>query len=1098
MNRSEKMKYEYLVVPEYFKLENIEGSTLIKILHTEDWLNELRKVYKEDPNLFFDIRDELILRGFSFEKPIQNNFFPAKAFEPMRYVKVHKNNQNFMGLNIDVTGINHLIRRYHIQSDLFFNYITIEGIAHVVKKNAELITRYIKDVQFEVVHIQEDMNEITVGVRDTVEQSRQVEEQEPENQFNVVKKQKSVKQEKSKPEEQFDYGPLNDTPIEQLFFGGKFKLFVEFCAKNNITKISDINIDIIQEYSKQLGVGRRKALYVTSRYYELQQQAVKVADTQLVNNTVHLTTLESRIGYFCNNDLKLILEANNISYLAFLNDIYAEQNYRYIDGEIEQFHAKLPELKENAQLKIAQLQGAKLRKQILALPVYEELMYFKWFVLVEILGIKLNQHEEVDGDSHLYEIVEDDECFFVYSELLARMEVYKPVNQSIIEVAEVLQDREISILRLRGQNFTLEQIGTEFKLTRERVRQIEKKAVAKIHNRLQLLKIDEYIRKYLLQEELVSLDSIISNLSEDVKSEVIIRYYIATNKAYEIRNDIVVDVELDNYILQILNTYEGNSRKIILADELLNKLNEDKRFDVTVEKLDFTMKNISYMRKNDIYIYKSVKLSHLIKYIFKYKLNEQPYELTDDNFEKLNILMEKTFGIIFENGKRAAIARIRDTENIVLVDPNTFVYKDLEFVPQSVIEDIEMKLNDLLSTMNTTTASALFKKYSDKWKSYGITSTLYLYSIIQHHFSGQYQIGRGNTLSITRLDAKVENASEVLTNLLRRNNNVLLKTEILKQLHWPTYKLEQLVSRDPKFILVEIENNKYGVRLFSSYNFNQTELEKMRVFARQFITEEYVYTQDLMFEMEFDNEMSAILAEKNIYNLYDFASILKVLMPEFRGFHQFIYTLDSDITVIEDAIFKEFPAILTRQDLLSFLKEKGYSESSFASFIGDLQDKNYFYPYTAVKFINSNYLNITEDVLQEVKVYIENVLTERDYISAYDLVGFSSLTKISDYPWEPNLLAALVKKLGYTVIDTTRDYRYNKLLIINPKLSITSIDELAYKLICEEYDGNYHETDVAKFLKLKKLTHAPNMAYAIKTSPLFAFNEYGFMKLLEV
>ena len=45
------MKYEYLVVPEYFKLENIEGSTLIKILHTEDRLNELRKVYKEDPNL---------------------------------------------------------------------------------------------------------------------------------------------------------------------------------------------------------------------------------------------------------------------------------------------------------------------------------------------------------------------------------------------------------------------------------------------------------------------------------------------------------------------------------------------------------------------------------------------------------------------------------------------------------------------------------------------------------------------------------------------------------------------------------------------------------------------------------------------------------------------------------------------------------------------------------------------------------------------------------------------------------------------------------------------------------------------------------------
>lgn len=1098
MDGSKEMKYEHLVVPEYFKLEDIKGSTLTKILHTEDWLNELRKVYKEDLNLFFDIRDELILRGFSFEKSIQNNLFPAKVFEPMHYVRVYNDNQNFIQLNTDVIGINHLIRRYHVQSDLFFNYITIEGIAHLVRKNSELITQYLKDSQFEIVYMQGKLNKITSGVTDALAQIRCVEDQKPIDQFNIVEKQIAEEQINSQPEEQYDYGSLNDVPIQELFFGGKFKLFVKFCAQNNITKISDINLDTIQTYSMQLGVGRMKASYVTSRYYELQQRAVKVGITHTLNNTIHLNTLESRIEYFCENDLKMILEANNISYLSFINDIYAEQNYNYINEKIEDFHLKLPELKENAQHKIAKIKAAKLREQILVLPVYEELMHFKWNVLVEILGIKLNQQEEMDGESHLYEIVQDEEWDFLLSELFARMEVHKPVKQAIAAIAESLIDREISILKLRSLNNTLEQVGTEFNVTRERVRQIEKRAINKIYNRLQLLKIDEYIRIYLLQEELVSLDRIISNLTENENSEIIIRYYINNSKSFEVRNNIMVDVELNNYIIQIVNTYEGDDKVIVFADELLKKLNENKLFEVTVGKLDFTLKNISYRRQNDIYIYKNVKLPHLIKYLFKYKLNEQPYELTDENFTRLNILMEKTFGIIFENGKRAAIARIRDTENIVLVDPNTFVYKDLDLLQQHIIVDIESKLNDLLSTMNTTTASTLYKKHCDTWNSYAITSPLYLYSIIQHHFSDQYQIGRGNTLSITRLDVKVENASEVLTNLLKKNNNVLLKRDILKLLHWPSYKLEQLVGRDPEFILVEFKNNNYGVRLFSSYNFTQTELEQMLTFTRKFITEEYIYTQDLMFEMEFDSDMSAILAEKNIIKLYDFASILKVLMPEFRGFHQFIYTLESDITVIEDAIFKEFPEILTRRDLVSFLKGKGYSESSYTSVISDLQEKKYFYPYTSVKYINSNMLNITEDILQEVKEYFKKVLTERDYISVYDLIGFSSLTKISEYQWQPNLLAALAKKIGYIVIDTTRDYRYNKLLIINPNLSITSIDELAYKLIREEYDGNYHETDVSKYLKLKKLTHAPSMPYAIKTSPLFEFNEYGFIKLLEV
>jgi len=1100
------MKYEHLIVPQYFKLEKLVGSTLNNILHTNDWISELRKIYKEDPNLFFDIRDELILRGFAFEKTIQNNFFPEKAYEPLSYLKVHKDNQNFMRLNNDVTGINHLIRRYDIQSDLFFNYITIEGIAYLVKKDTELIRQCFKDAQFEIIHTLHCLNELTLGAQEEIEeQNEDVEKKKTMEQGYIIEKQKKLKQiEKEEEnvieEQQYDYGTLNDIPIEQLFIGGKFKLFVKFCAENNITKISDINLDIIQKYSKQLGVGRRKALYVTSRYSELQKQAIKVEAKQIqtIYNTEHLINLEGRIEYFCENDLKIILEANDISYLDFLNDIYSEQNYPQIDEKIEHFHSKLPELKENARHKIAQIQATKLRKQILALPVYEDLMHFKWNVLVQILGIKLNKHEEIDEETHLYELIEDNEWSFVYSELFARMEVYKPIKQAIAEIADTLLDREVAVLELRSQKHTLEQVGAIFNITRERVRQIEIKAGSKIYNPLKILKIDEYIRKYLLLEELVSMNSIISNLTEDKKSETIIHYYIANHKAFDNSHNIVIDVELNNFILNTVDSYEGSSRSIIFVGELLSKLNEVKKFEVTVEKLDFTMKNLSYKRKNDIYIYKSVKLPQLITHIFKYNLNGQPLELTDENFKNLNTLMEKTFGITFENGKRAAIARIRDTKNIVLVGPNTYVYKDLDYIPQTVIEDIEMKINDLLSTMNTTTTTTLFNKYNDIWIGYGINSVLYLYSIIQHHFSTQYQIGRGNTLSITRLDAKVENGSEMLANLLRRNNNVLSKNEILKQLHWPSYKLEQLVGRDSEFILVEIENNKYGVRLFSSYNFKQIELEKMHAFAQKFITEEYVYTQDLMFEMEFDNEMSAILAEKNIFKLYDFASILKVLMPELRGFHQFLYTLNSRVTVIEDAIYKEYPNILTRQELLDFIKEKGYSETTLTSIIGDLQDKNYFYPYTTVKFINSNCLNITESVLRELKVYFENVLNEKDYISAYDLIGFSSLTKISDYPWKPNLLAALAKKLGYVIIDTTRDYRYNKLLIVNPKLSIATIDELAHKLIREEYEGNYHETDVAKFLKMKKLTHAPSIGYGIKTSPLFEIDEYGFIKLLEV
>lgn len=1083
------MSYKHLISPPYIKFEEIHGSTLNKILKNSDWRNELRKIYKLDPNLFFDIRDELILRGFKFEYSIHNNFFPKIEFETLNYLKVSKDNQNFRKLNNDVTGISNIIRRYNISSDLFFNYISIEGISHIVKKDHKFIINCFKEADFNVVNVKANTKDPSFDSNIKSDSERYGLEL-----FNLTSNPvPETRYDKQNLKGNSDYETIINTPIEKLFTGNKFNLFIKFCLGNNIKFFSDINLDIINKFSGQSGVGIKKSSDVNQRYEELILEIKNQKDVSSIYSLEYLSTLDDNIEYFCNNDLKLILETNNISYLQFIDNMYSKENYSSINKKIEEFHKKLPHLKENARLKLEQKRIYAQKKRILLSPVYEELMHFQWSSLSKILRIEC---EDIDDKAHLYEILENEEWMFIYEKLLIRMNSYKPIKNAILEISEVLSDREVLTLKLRSQNQTLEQIGKIHKVTRERVRQIEKKAVNKIYDKLKNLYVDEYIRKFLLQKELVSVESIVLDITKDEKSRFIIHYYISNHNDFELNENIVLDVKLNSYILETVSDYFVDSKPIILVDELYNRLNENTKFEVTMEKLDFTMKNISYRRKNNIYIHKSVRLPNLITYIFKYYLNEKPFEISDENFEKLNVIMNKTFDINFENGKRAAIARIRDTKNIILVDSNTFMYKDLDLISQELIEVIEIKLKYLLSNNDTTTATILYNKYKVHWGKYGVNSILYLYSIVQHHFKNSYQIGRGNTLSISKLNTKINNSSEILRNLLAESKNILEKSEILEKLHWPPYKLEQLINRDSEFILVELENNKYGVKLMSSYKFSESEINKLRSFTLEFITSDYLYTQDLMLEMEFDNDLSTILLEKNIYKLYDFASILKAILPELKGFHQFIYKSTSEIKVIEDAIYKEFTEILTRQELSKFIKEKGYSESSLTSIINDLQEKKYFYPYTSTSFINSGCLNITEEVLTGIKTFIENALSIQYYVSIYDLVGLDNLSKISEYPWKPNLLATIAKELGYIIIDTTRDYRYNKLLLLHSNSSIKQLDELAYKLLSEEYTGNFHEVDVAKFLKMKKLTHAPNMSLGIKTSPLFEFNEYGFIKLL--
>ena len=64
---------------------------------------------------------------------------------------------------------------------------------------------------------------------------------------------------------------------------------------------------------------------------------------------------------------------------------------------------------------------------------------------------------------------------------------------------DALTDREQKILKLRfgledGKSHTLEEVGQEFSVTRERIRQIEAKALAKLRKHRDAQKLHDYIK----------------------------------------------------------------------------------------------------------------------------------------------------------------------------------------------------------------------------------------------------------------------------------------------------------------------------------------------------------------------------------------------------------------------------------------------------------------------------------------------------------------------------------------------------------------------------------------------------------------------------
>jgi RNA polymerase primary sigma factor len=99
-----------------------------------------------------------------------------------------------------------------------------------------------------------------------------------------------------------------------------------------------------------------------------------------------------------------------------------------------------------------------------------------------------------DGDSHFGDFIEDQDAT---SPVMAT--AYRLMQEKIEEVLGSLTDREEKVLRLRfgiGNNDfprTLEEVGTIFNVTRERVRQIETKALNKLRHPSRRKKLIEFM-----------------------------------------------------------------------------------------------------------------------------------------------------------------------------------------------------------------------------------------------------------------------------------------------------------------------------------------------------------------------------------------------------------------------------------------------------------------------------------------------------------------------------------------------------------------------------------------------------------------------------
>ncbi|MBN1889123.1 MAG: sigma-70 family RNA polymerase sigma factor [Thermoflexales bacterium] len=142
---------------------------------------------------------------------------------------------------------------------------------------------------------------------------------------------------------------------------------------------------------------------------------------------------------------------------------------------------------------LEQCHGRKPTPEEIAAALDVEPRKVQWMLKVSWQPLSLERPVGEDEDSELGSFIEDDVTLTP-----TQHAYYDLLREKVEQVLNTLSPREARVLRMRfglinGQSYTLEEVGQKFGLTRERIRQIEGKALRRLRHPRRSRELREYL-----------------------------------------------------------------------------------------------------------------------------------------------------------------------------------------------------------------------------------------------------------------------------------------------------------------------------------------------------------------------------------------------------------------------------------------------------------------------------------------------------------------------------------------------------------------------------------------------------------------------------
>lgn len=572
------------------------------------------------------------------------------------------------------------------------------------------------------------------------------------------------------------------------------------------------------------------------------------------------------------------------------------------------------------------------------------------------------------------------------------------ISKLIDEALSKIDEKYLKVIKMRSQRYTLEQIGQYFNLTRERIRQLEKKAIRifmqsqRKNNLIMLISADRNGDDVLTHEELEGYFG--------EKTELLV-YLLSSIKSVTYKYDKNLDVFVvgnDDMYENAITYIEENIPSLFYENELDEICEKANEYYGISEELMKKIINDQYELTGSAYhrqrLTKTMMYAELLKQYYPDGIRVYD-ELEMTQFRRY---FKENYGDVkLPETTRSIGARISDI--CILCNRGTHKLKQKNYISK----ELEKEILDYIENSDSVVFmfSTIFYVFKDKVAEFGIDNRYYLQGILRELFGDKYYFSR----DYLSKDADATNIASEIVKYVKKFNYPIRKNVICDNFPGITEIVLTFALSDPKII------NLFGTYMHcDNLPVDHADLEYLRKIAERFTEDKLTHhCKDLFDYINIDKP--SMLKRYYVINTFGLFSLLENKFRDDFNFER-PYIARNDVAIERvDVRLQEF---VYNRDVIKLLEITEFAKTyhmhlySILDYVNEIND--------AYLLINTDmiatydYIGIDKDIAETVEqLVVDSIGQQGCYIK--HLVSKNKFPKLN-VEWTDWLIYSVLNRWG--------------------------------------------------------------------------------------